>query len=828
MIFILDRQEKIVATLKNGGANEASPFFDDVLTEDLATGAETFQFSTTSNYEISKELVIGNYVAFMKNGKYKLFQIMQTEEIHDEFMYFNVYCECAGLELINKVFRGREIASADLKKFLTTVLEDTGWSVGIIEATSNSAYSFELPDESVYATLQNNLSKFDVEMEFRVEINNGRISKKYIDTYYKRGNVTGKRFEFGKDIEQITRKVNSTELYTALIGKGTKDISFRDITVSGINKPLGQDFVADQEAFERYNNNGHHLVGVYYFETSSPQELLIQTHKRLKEVCTPQIEYEVKVALLGELLGEDWNKVSIGDTVYIIDNSFNPALQLAARVVKLETSFTDPEKDTCTLANFIPVKSNITDEMRKLASQLEGYVDNNVSNRFPISGEDIQEGAINGAHLNQSIITTDHLIAGSVTADKIDTEFINALDGRFENIRVEHGEFKDLVANKAEIIEADIENLKANNATIDDLIAGNISAENISTELLAVIHGWLQDASIGNAQISSISANKITTGEIDTSLVSVISKDGAIQITGNQILINDTTDPLNKVNRIVLGKVRKPDGTIDYSILIRGKDGKTIMFDSETGITHAGITSGAISDNAISDEANIGGHKLDINSVIREVNENGTVTISGTKVQVGNKTLNVELSEQKNTLKEHGETLTTQSSKIEANEKEIKLKVSQQTYDDGLKNVYSEMKIMKDLIDIGLGEVDISEELIKLEGDLKEYTKQEINQAKADIKLTTDGITTNVNNLQQTTETIKGDFKSMNKTIEDNHSAINQKADSIALSVSNLETKTETIEKDSQKYTDTKIKEAKAAIKITTDNISSEVTNSYK
>ena len=293
MIFILDRQEKIVATLKNGGANEASPFFDDVLTEDLATGAETFQFSTASNYEISKELVIGNYVAFMKNGKYKLFQIMQTEEIHDEFMYFNVYCECAGLELINKVFRGREIASADLKKFLTTVLEDTGWSVGIIEATSNSAYSFELPDESVYATLQNNLSKFDVEMEFRVEINNGRISKKYIDTYYKRGNVTGKRFEFGKDIEQITRKVNSTELYTALIGKGTKDISFRDITVSGINKPLGQDFVADQEAFERYNNNGHHLVGVYYFETSSPQELLIQTHKRLKEVCTPQIEYEV-------------------------------------------------------------------------------------------------------------------------------------------------------------------------------------------------------------------------------------------------------------------------------------------------------------------------------------------------------------------------------------------------------------------------------------------------------------------------------------------------------------------------------------------------------
>ena len=876
MIFILNRQEKIVATLKNGGVNTTSPFFDDVLTEDLATGAETFQFSTSSNSEIAKELVIGNYVAFMKNGKYKLFQIMQTEEIHDEFLYFNVYCECAGLELINKVFRGRHIASADLKKFLTTVLEDTGWSVGGIEATSNGAYSFDLEDDSVYATLQNNLSKFDVEMEFRIEINNGRISKKYIDTYYKRGKITGKRFEFGKDIEQITRKINSTELYTALIGKGINNISFRDVTVSGIDKPLGQDFVADQESFERYNNNGHHLIGVYYFETSSPQELLRQTYKRLKEVSTPQIEYEVKVALLGELLGEDWNKVSIGDTVYIIDNSFNPALQLAARVVKLETSFTDPEKDTCTLANFMPIKSNITDEMRKLASQLEGYVENSVSNKFPIGSDDIQDGAIGGSHLNQSIITTDHLIAGSVTADKIDTKFIKALEGEFTTIKANHGEFKNLVAdkaeiieakiedlkvnhgdfqelvaqkaeifeadiiglkaetakigdavidnakitnaeieklkashaeidklvtNKAEIIEAEIGSLKANDATlnnaiiknaeitntviknaeitnakvdtlvsktgnIENLVSGNITADNISTELLTVIKGWLQDASIGNAQISSINANKITAGEIDTSLVTVASKDGAIEITGNQILINDTTNPLKKINRIILGKVRKDNGTVDYSLLIRGKDGKTVMFDSETGITNAGITSGAIKDNVISDEANIAGYKLDINSVIREVNENGTVTISGTKVQIGNKTLNVELNEQKKILDNHGETLSTHGSKIEANEREIRLKVSEQVYGENLKTINSEIKAMKNLIELGIGEVEITEKLVELEKDIKEYTNSQIKEAKTDIKLTTDGIKQSVSSLNKTTETLTTDLSTAKSLAE--------------------------------------------------------------
>ena len=47
MIFILNKQEKVINILKNsGGANGAPPFFDDVYSQDLATGAETFSFST--------------------------------------------------------------------------------------------------------------------------------------------------------------------------------------------------------------------------------------------------------------------------------------------------------------------------------------------------------------------------------------------------------------------------------------------------------------------------------------------------------------------------------------------------------------------------------------------------------------------------------------------------------------------------------------------------------------------------------------------------------------------------------------------------------------
>lgn len=300
MIFILDRQEKVINILRNnGGVDNTPPFFDDLLTEDLSTGAETFQFSTIEMNGVTKDLVVGNFVAFKKNGKFKMFQIVSVEESHEDVVYVTVYCESIGLELINRVFRKRNINSATLRKFMESVLEDTGWNVGLVEGSSINTVDLALEDSTVYATLQNNIGKYGCELEFRVELNDGRITNKYVDAYGNRGRVTGKRFVFGKDIESIVRKTDSTELYTALIGRGNNGLSFKDITVEGIDKPAGQDFVADQDSFNKYNHNGYHITGIFQFDTNSPQELLRETYKQLQKVKDPRYEYEVSVALLG-------------------------------------------------------------------------------------------------------------------------------------------------------------------------------------------------------------------------------------------------------------------------------------------------------------------------------------------------------------------------------------------------------------------------------------------------------------------------------------------------------------------------------------------------
>ena len=429
MIFVLDRQENVVNVLKNDGDN-ALPFFDDILTEDLSTGSETFTFSTISKNNVANDLIIGNYVAFKKNGKYKLFQIMQTDERHEEVIYIDVYCECAGLSLINSVFRSANLVSATLQTFLNTVLSNTGWSTGYVDSNANASLDLNIADGSVYSVLQNNIASYGVELEFRVELNSGKISQKYVDAYCTRGSVTGKRFTYTRDIQGISRKTDSTSLYTALIGVGNNNISFRDITVDGINKPLGQDFVVDQDSFDKYNSNGRHIMGMYVYNTDSPQELLQATYNQLQKVKDPKLEYTVSVALLGDLTGEKWDTVAIGDTVAVYDSAFNPPIKVAARISQLQTSFTNPQNDACVLSNFVELSSNITNDMRNLSLQLQSYVDA----KFPIAGTDIQEKTIDTNNIKDNAITNDKvdsLEAGKITSGTLDAGLITVknLDG---------------------------------------------------------------------------------------------------------------------------------------------------------------------------------------------------------------------------------------------------------------------------------------------------------------------------------------------------------------------------------------------------------------
>src|SRR5699024_9511198 len=205
----------------------------------------------------------------------------------------------------------------------------------------------------------------------------------------------------------------------------------------------------------------------------------------------------------------------------------------------------------------------------------------------------------------------------------------------------------------------------------DTILAKEIFVELAEVGQIVAGSGIIADRSIGDAQISSLTAGKITSGTIDTSLVTVAGSDGKLNITGNRLqVIHDGLE------RVALGDVNR-DGTV-YGLRVRGEDGETVLFD-ERGITKEGITEGSIDDSKVGDDANIQGHKLDINSVIREVNDADEV-IKGTRVQVGDRSLDVELSTLETSISDNAEEISNQRSQIQALDKSIKLKVDNQTF----------------------------------------------------------------------------------------------------------------------------------------------------
>ena len=782
-LFILDRQLNVIGFMKNGGATlNVPPYFDDLLTEDLSTGAKSFQFTTILDEKgIASNLIAGNYIAFQRDEGYELFQIMQTEENHEEAVYITVYCECAGLELLNSVIRKQSLSSATYEKFIQTVLQDTSWEIGVLPVNVNSL-DIEIEDNSVYNELQKNAKLYDVELAFRVEIQGSKVTSKYVDSFERRGNITGKRFEFGKDIEGIQRKTDLTNVYTALIGVGKDDISFKDITVDGINKPLGQDFVINEETYKRYNVNGNHIMGIYKYDTDSPEELLRQTYKYLNEECNePKIEYNVDVALLGNLLDREWDKVRIGDMVCIVDNYFIPPIQVMARVSKLETSMTNPQNDKCTFSNFIEVQSNINESMRELASQLEGYVDS----QFPIGTNQIQDGAVTQDKIDEKYSVK--IVADSVEASLVEAEKLVADKATIKDLEAIKIQVDDLDATKANIgdlnaANANIGNLQADVGEINTLLAGNISSGNIQTGGITGDNLNMDTIFVKDANIIDINANKINAGTVNTNLVNIKSDSGNLIMKDNTIQIKD-----NARVRVQIGK----DSTNDYSMSVWDSQGN-LMFDAR-GLTADAIKSEIIRNDMVAENANISGSKLDIDSVISEVNENGTVTLQSSKIKLDTlgQTLDVafnQLKSQADDTKSKTESNTTQ---LGIEQGRINTLIQDTTIvKDGqnlkLKDEYSKLEQTVNGLSSTVGShttemQKISGRVDGLEGDM---TTVENNYSTLNQDLS--GFKTTVGNTYSTKSelsSVDGKVNSLTTKVENNTSSISQLSDSIALKV---------------------------------------------
>lgn len=650
MLFILNKNYEVVESLNDrGNMAVITPYFDDEYLQDLATGAETFTFSTLGDSIQSQHIVVGNFIAFRHKDEYKLFNIINVDEEHTDIFIKTVYCEMASIELINDIVRPIKF-SGTVRSFINTVLNDTSWKLGRIDMGLTQSVDIDLTDyKSAYSLLQEYVvNNFGAELSYRVEIKNNKIVGKYVDVYIKRGMDRGLRFAYTKNLTSIKRTIDTSNIATALIGIGNSNITFKELDLP--DKPAGQDFIVSESAYKIWNVNGHHIMGTFKTDTDSPQELLKLTRKELEKRSVPQTKYEMKVELLGE-------EVEIGDTVKIVDHGFNPPIYLEGRVNQLKISKTDPTRNECVLANFKEIGTNISAELKELA----GYVDS----KFPIGTNDIKDGAINGdklhngaiiqgTHLFANSVTadkimageikTDHLSAGSVTADKVTTgelittsaQIAQAIIG---SAHIKEGTIDTIHINDGSITSAKIGDAQIGTAQIKDAEITVAKIQDAFVDSLVAKQGKFESAHIGVLTSDNIDANTITAEHITSSVIDAINMSVSGTIDASKINVKDLVVDNIDAGSIVSGTIDadRINGSvisaINASIENAKIDSAKIGDLSADKITSGTISTDILSSNVISAiNASIdviSADRIDVSSIVVDEIDAGKI-VSGT------------------------------------------------------------------------------------------------------------------------------------------------------------------------------------------------------
>ena len=368
MLYIFDKSEKLLTLLKNDGA--ACPYFDAVHKEQL-NGENTFTFAIPAGHPDAQYVVEGNLVAFRDlDLDWQLFEIKRPVDVHDKRgLICTVYCEHAFYELLDDFITDLRPTGTSAHFALTQALTGTRWQVGTVADLGLNSTNYYY--ESSLSAVQKVRKAWGGELRFRVVVSGGVIAERRVDLLARRGADTGKQFTYGKDVEEVRREVDLSNLSTAMFGRGKgvevetgghgRRLTFADVewsVASGnpVDKPLGQEWVGDPNALVQWGRPGNrHRFGVFEdIDETDPAALLQKTWFALQVAKIPRVSYWLSVLTLEQLSGYAHEKTRLGDTARVIDRKFSPALLVSARVIEISRDLLWPENTQVVLGSFAP------------------------------------------------------------------------------------------------------------------------------------------------------------------------------------------------------------------------------------------------------------------------------------------------------------------------------------------------------------------------------------------------------------------------------------------------------------------------------------------
>ena len=118
----------------------------------------------------------------------------------------------------------------------------------------------------------------------------------------------------------------------------------------------------ENERWKRVNAaQGGYIVDVYNSEAKEQKTLFDETFRQIKKRAYPESTYEVDITLLPE-------GTSIGDSASIVDNEYQPAIQIEARIAKLKKQLSQPNVGKVTITNVVENPDTISERVKRLST----------------------------------------------------------------------------------------------------------------------------------------------------------------------------------------------------------------------------------------------------------------------------------------------------------------------------------------------------------------------------------------------------------------------------------------------------------------------------
>lgn len=438
------------------------------------------------------------------------------------------------------------------------------------------------------------------------------------------------------------------------------------------------------------------------------------------------------------------------------------------------------------------------------SSTVNTVVGNVVGDNFSIINSQIENLVAKDSYLENAYVENSTVVNSKI-------ENLEATDSRIENSVVENFNVVNGVVQDLKATNADIEILNADFAEIKTLVNGNLTSDNILAFKITADKVTMEDAFIKDAMIDSVSAAKLNAGRINTSEVTIGSEDGGMLITGST---QQFTDKNGNV-RIQIGK----DSTGDFTFILYGEDGQGQIIN-QNGITATAIGDGLIVNDMINNNAAISGSKLDISSVITQINNDNSTTIQSSKIYLDGQSQSLEVAF--NSLKTQVDTiqdvtisgdLTAVIEQVQTNTTKIEVNAA------SISTLISEDSVIKKQV------TDLENNVIESNNTLNsKYTS--LNQSLEGFKISvadTYATKSTVNDLSTNLSTNYSTTSTMN-------SAIEQKANAISASVSSTyATKNEvkTLD-DNLKGNYSTTSQMESAISLAKEEINLSVSNIYE